>query len=99
MVEVKVVCCYSTRSCKDYYTGVIDIFKKTLEIHKAVRCYRGEEKILRITEQERYIVFHDMKSFRGRHNIVLVHKPSALTEQEALRIIRHMLGLIEVEVI
>jgi len=99
MVEVKVVCCYSIRSCRDYYTGVIDIFKKTLEIHKAVRCYRGEEKILKITEPEKFIVFHDEKSFRGRHNIQIVHKPSTMTEEEAMRIIRHMLGLIEVEVI
>ena len=99
MVEVKVVCCYSTRSCRDYYTGVIDIFEKTLEIHEAVRCYRGEEKILRIAEPERYIVFHDQVSNRKNHNITLVHKPSSMSVEEAMRIIRHMLGLIEVEVI
>jgi hypothetical protein len=99
MIEVKVVCCYSVRTCRDYYTGVIDIYKKTLEIYRATRCCRGEEKILRIVEPERYIVFHDQVSNRGKHNIQIVHKPSSLSEREVMRIVCEVLGLIEVEVI
>jgi hypothetical protein len=99
MLEVKVVCCNSSRTCNDYYTGVIDVIKRTFKRYNAVRCYRGEERTLKITEPERYIVFHDRVSNKGNHNIILVHKPSSITEEDAMRIIREVLGLIEVEVI
>ena len=99
MLEVKVICCYSVRTCRDYSTFVIDVNTMQMERFNAVRCHRGEEKILKITEPERYIVFHDEKSFKGRHNIKLVHKPSAMTVEEAMKIIRELLGLVEVEVI
>ena len=98
-LEVKVICCGSVRTCRDYYTGVIDVNTKTLKRFSAVRCHRGEERILKITEPENFIVFHDEKSFRGRHNITLVHKPSSMTVEEAMKIIREVLGLFEVEVI
>ena len=52
VLEVKVICCYSIRTCHDYYTGVIDVNTGELRIFNAVRCHRGEEKILKITEPE-----------------------------------------------
>jgi hypothetical protein len=97
-LEVRVVCCFSRRTCREYYTGAIDVYEKSLTIYNATRCYRGEVKILRVTEPERYIVFNDLVSYRGNHNIRVIHKPSTMSEEEAMRIIRRILGL-EVEVI
>jgi hypothetical protein len=96
-LEVKVVCCYSIRTCRDYYTGVIDLYEKSLKRYDATRCYRGEEKVLRIAEPERFIVFHNQVSNRGINHIQIVHKPSFMSEEEALRIIREVIGLDEVE--
>jgi hypothetical protein len=98
-LEVKIICCNSVRSCRDYYTGVIDLIGKTFKRYKAVRCYRGEERTLKITEPDRYIIFHDQVGNRGIHNIQLVHKPSFMSEEEAMRIIREVIGLVEVEVL
>jgi hypothetical protein len=98
-LEVRVVCCYSRRTCREYYTGVIDIYEKSLTIYNATRCYRGEVKILRITEPERYIVFNDLVSYRGNHNIHVIHKPSTMSEEEALKLVKRIIGLIKEEVI
>jgi hypothetical protein len=96
-LEVKIICCYSVRTCRDFYTGVIDISTKTMRKYNAVRCYRDGEKILRITETEKYIVFHNEVSNRGIQHIQIVHKPSFMSEEEAMRIIREVIGLVEVE--
>jgi hypothetical protein len=96
-LEVRVICCYSIRTCRDYYTGVIDLYEKSLKRYDATRCYRGEEKVLRITEPERYIVFHNQVSNRGINHIQIVHKPSTMSMEEAMRIIRQILDLVEVE--
>ena len=98
-LEVKIICCNSIRSCRDYYTGVIDINTKQMRRFNATRCYRGEERTLKITEPDRYIIFHNKVSNKGIHHIQIVHKPSFMSEEEALRIIREVIGLVEVEVL
>jgi hypothetical protein len=98
-LEVRVICCNSYRTCNDYYTGVIDVIEKTFKRYKAVRCYRGIERTLKITEPDRYIVFHNQVSNRGIQHIQIVHKPSFMSEEEAMRIIREVIGLVEVEVL
>jgi hypothetical protein len=96
VMNIKVPCCNSRRSCRTTAIYVQDIANDEI-VHKveALRCYKlGYTPEITIEfDPSRNIVYYIYVSNRGNPHITIYHIPPTITEQQAREIILKTHGL------
>ncbi len=98
-IEVKAPCCSSRRSCRDTFIAVIGIRgrPKVLRTIEAVRCYRGEERVVKFYPSDDVILSEVYITTRNNIHIKVLWHPQHVDVKEAERMTLEALGYQEVE--
>jgi hypothetical protein len=94
-LEFDAPCCYSVRECsvrKLYVVGFRGKPKVLKEIG-AVRCGRGITKKIKFYPSNDVILISYYVSNRGVHHITILWKPQNISEEQATKIVREVLGI------
>ena len=97
-IKIEAPCCSSIRECNVRKVYIINV--RTLRIIEeigAVRCYRGEKKVVFVNVDNNIIVAEHYVSNRGRHQITIIYKPDDMSREKADEITRKALGVWEEE--
>jgi hypothetical protein len=86
IMQIKIPCCDSIRTCKLTAVYIHDIVKdEIIDTIQAIRCYRLEytPEITIEYETDRHLIYYLYVSNRGNPQIKFYHIPPPMTEQQA----------------
>jgi hypothetical protein len=90
IMQIKIPCCDSIRTCKLTAVYIHDIVKdEIVDTIKAIRCYKlGYTPEITIEyETDRHLIYYLYVSNRGNPHISIYHIPPTITKQQAHEII------------